>query len=351
MSDPNTTLLIPAPSSAGSLNIGAHDFEVILANHYDEHAAEVLRFWFFTSKKLNWNLGRLAKATGLSTTVLHRLFRGEYPANPSNAIATLDSVRSNFAERAENPEFIETSLAKRMFAAFDKTRALKNVTILWGRLGIGKTEVAKEYVRTKPVGQTIFVRVPAGGSFALFVKTVGRALGVARGGRTDEVRDRIIQLLSMGQRLLIVDELHQAFLTMRGDTSVKCCEFLREIKDESQCGLILIGTEVLEEHIFRGPYKQALEQLVDRGTIQIPLPAKATQNDIKRFLNAYGLDFPDPTKTPDAHAILSDIIKSSGLRKLTLHLRDGAAYASKREEPYQWQHFTAAFEAILALSK
>jgi len=155
----------------------------------------------------------------------------------------------------------------------------------------------------------------------------------------------------MGQRLLIVDELHQAFLTMRGDTAVKCCEFLREIKDESQCGLVLIGTEVLEEHIFRGPHKQALEQLVDRGTIQIPLPPKATQPDIRRFLNAYGLDFPDADTAPAAARILNDIIRSAGLRKLTLHLRDGKAYANKREETYTWEHFTAAFEAIQSLSK
>jgi len=348
---PDTTTLIPAPSHAGSLNLGAHDFEVILANHYDEHSAEVLRFWFFTAKKLNWNLGRLAKATGLSTTVLHRLLRGDYNADPSRAIATLDAVRSNFAESAENPEFIETSLAKVMFAACDKTRALKTVSILWGRLGIGKTEIAKEYVRQKPVGQTSFVRFPAGASFAVFVQHVARALGVARGGRTADVRERVIQLLSMGQRLLIVDELHQAFITTRGDTAVKCCEFLREIKDESQCGLVLIGTEVMEENFFRGPHKAALEQLVDRGTIQIPLPKKASQKDLQKFLAAYGLTFPDPATEPDAASILNDIIRAAGLRKLTLHLRDGKAYANKREEPYTWSHFVAAFEAIQALSK
>lgn len=342
---------LPAPSSTGSLNIGAHDFEVILQNHYDEHAQSVLRFWYFTAKKLNWNLGRLAKATGLSTTVLHRLMRGEYQADPARAIATLDSVRQNFAESADNPEFIETSLAKLMFTAFDKTRALKNVTILWGYLGIGKTEVAKEYVRVRPIGQTAFVRFPAGASFAVFVQHVARALGVARGGRTGDVRERVIQLLGMGQRLLIVDELHQAFLTTRGDTAVKCCEFLREMKDESQCGLVLIGTEVLEDHIFRGPHKEALKQLVDRGTIQIPLPKKATQKDLQKFLNAYGLDFPDTNKDPDACQILNDIIRSAGLRKFTLHLRDGKAFANKREEAYTWDHFTAAFRAIQSLSK
>jgi hypothetical protein len=64
-----------------------------------------------------------------------------------------------------------------------------------------------------------------------------------------------------------------------------------------------------------------------------------------------GLQLPDAIADPEAHSILTDIIKASGLRKLTLHLRDAAAFASKRSEPLTWDHFTAAFRAITTLSK
>jgi hypothetical protein len=49
--------------------------------------------------------------------------------------------------------------------------------------------------------------------------------------------------------------------------------------------------------------------------------------------------------------MLNDILRAHGLRKLTLHLRDGAAYANKREETYNWNHFIAAFQAIQSLSR
>lgn len=340
-----------SPSYTGGLTIAAHDFELTLANHYDEHSAEVLRFWYFTARQKNWNLKRLSNITGLSTTVLHRLLRGEYNADPANAIATLAAARATLADAAENPEFIETALWHRLSTIFDKTRALRNVSILFGRMGIGKTECIKEYHRRSPMGRTAIVRFPAGCSFPQFLQHVGRALGVARNGNAGTVRERIVQLLAMGQRLLIVDELHQAFLTTRTDTAVKCCEFLREVADVAECGLVLIGTELLEDHFMRGPHKEALRQLVDRGTIQVTLPARATKQDYQKFLKAYGLSFPDPTAEPEAFALLNDIIKSSGLRKLTLHLRDGAAYAGKLQQPYAWHHFVDAHQAIQSITK
>lgn len=349
----SSTAVIPAasPSYTGGLTISPHDFELVLHNHYDESSAEVLRFWFFTAKQKNWNLKKLSAVTGMSTTVLYRLMRGEYPADPHTAIATLDAARQTIRDSAENPEFIETSLSARLFTIFDKTRALRNVSIVFGRMGIGKTECISEYHRRSPIGRTAIVRFPAGCSFPQFLQHIGRALGVARTGNAGNTRDRITQLLAMGQRLLIVDELHQAFLTTRTDTAVKCCEFLREISDVAGCGLVLVGTELLEDAFHRGPHKEALRQLVDRGTVQVTLPAKATKQDYQKFLKAYGLNFPDANREPEAFEILNDIIKSSGLRKLTLHLRDGLATANKRGEAYTWAHFTESFNAIISLGK
>lgn len=335
----------------GSLAIAAHDFETTLAKTYSEEDHEVLRFWFFAAKERGWSLGKLAQVTGISTTVLSRVFRGIYQTDGSAIIAKLRKARENFAQSADNPDFIETSLARRMFTLFDKTRALRNVSILWGEMGIGKTECINEYQRQNNHGRTLVVRFPAGASFAFFVAHVARVCGVATRSQSQfQQREKIYQILAAGQRLLIIDELHQAFLTTRTDTAVKCCEFLREISDVAGCGLVLVGTELLKKEIFTGPHKEALRQLVDRGTVQVPLPSKATKKDFLAFLAFYGLAYPTESDG-EASSIFEDIIKSSGLRKLTMHLRDGSAYASRKQEPYTWQHFTAAFEAIQSISK
>jgi hypothetical protein len=85
--------------------------------------------------------------------------------------------------------------------------------------------------------------------------------------------------------------------------------------------------------------------------VQVTLPARATKQDYQKFLKTYGLNFPDAAKDPEAFEILNDIIKSAGLRKLTLHLRDGLATANKRGEAYTWTHFTDSFNAIISLGK
>jgi len=339
-----------ATSGTGSFSIASHNFEETLVNQPQEHA-EVLRFWFYLAKERNWSLSKLQDATGVSTTVLSRVFRGIYNAGLDRVTETLIKARASYAEAVDNPDFLMTSLAKRFFAACDKTRALGNVTIAWGKMGIGKTTIAEEYQRLNNHGKTMLVRFPVGTTFAYFVQVIARATGVSTRSQSQfHQREKIIATLAAGKRLLIVDELHQAFLTTRGDTAVKCIEFLREIKDQAGCGLILIGTEVIEREFFKGQHKEALAQLVDRGTVQIPLPAKPTKSDILAFLKHYGLAMPGE-KDPEAARLLDDILKSSGLRKLTMHLRDGAAYAARKDEPFTWDHFTDAFDAIASLSK
>jgi DNA transposition AAA+ family ATPase len=346
-----TQAVITSAAQTGGIAIAAHEFEAVLTATYDEAQQEILRFWFFAARERNWSLGKLSQTTGVSTTVLSRVFRGIYPTDGAAIIEKLRKARENFHESADNPDFIETSLSKRMFAVFDKTRALRTVSIMWGQMGIGKTECVNEYQRRNNHGRTQVVRFPAGATFAFFVSHLARSCGVAvRSQSSFEQRGKILQVLSAGQRLLIIDELHQAFLTTRTDCAVKCCEFLREIADTASCGLALVGTELLEHAFFKGQHKEALRQLVDRGTVQVGLPSKATQGDYRKFLSAYGLDLPTDSD-PDAQSIFADIVKSSGLRKLTLHLRDGAAYSAKREEPYRWHHFVAAFEAIQSLNK
>ena len=346
---PARTDLTPAQANA-SFGIATHNFETAITA-YSATQQETLRWWFFMAKERGWSLTKLSESTGVHNSTLSKVFRGVYAAEIDKVVATLVKAKELFAEASDNPEFIHTALAGRMFATFDKCRALGNVAILWGQMGIGKTTIIEEYRRLNNHGKTQVVRFPAAVTFPHFVSHVGRSIGInVHSDGQFRNRERIIAVLSAGKRLLIIDELHQAFLTASPETAVRCLEFLREISDVSKCGLVLIGTEVLAHEIFKGRHKEALGQLVNRGTVQIALPAKATKQDITRFLAYYGLRLPGEDE-PEAREILGDIIQAAGLRKLTLHLRDGSAYAARKNETYTWSHFVAAFVAIQSLSK
>lgn len=318
---------------------------------YSHDQQEIVRFWFLLGKEKQWSLKEMERRTGVSSSSLTRVFRGIYGADVGNLITRLDRAKDSLIHAADNPDFIPTSLAKLMFTGFDKCRALRNVCIMWGKKGIGKTTIEKEYTRLNGSGRTFYVRCPGSGCTNYqFIRHVADSMHIAV-TKTDmfSVRKEIVRYLSKGSRLLIIDELHEIFLTCSDKAIVQICEFLRELADDAECGLVLTGTDKLHHHFFEGIHRGVLEQLADRGTVQIDLPDTHTKQDVVAFLDHFGLELPD--RESDAYAILDDIIRENGLRKLTHHLRDGKAYAAALQEDYTWNHFTKAFVAIRSLSK
>ena len=216
MTTPRHTPADLTPAQAYSnFGIATHTFETVIAA-YTAPQQEIVRWWFHLAKERGWSLSKLADATGVHQSTLSRVFRGIYNAEIDNVAATLVKAKDVFAEVSDNPEFIPTSLAGRMFTAFDKCRAMANVTICWGAPGIGKTTVSEEYERANNHGKTRLVRFPAGCTFAYFVSHVANELGVAvnKSGQFAN-RQKIYQIMSAGKRLLVVDEMHQAFITCR----------------------------------------------------------------------------------------------------------------------------------------
>jgi DNA transposition AAA+ family ATPase len=350
MSSDTPTTALRHVNTGLNYQVSSDNFEKVIFD-LPEDQADILRWWYFHGKENNLSLGALGKLAGVSSSSLSLVFRGAYGAKLDQLCATLRKARETIKDQVGNPDFLMTSLAKRLFVICDRARALQTVAICWGAMGIGKTTILEEYKERNNHGRTIYLRCGAGMAFGQFVNYLARTLNVTtKNSVHHEIREKIFRILSAGQRCLIVDELHQIFLTTRTDTAVKIAEFLRECHDRSGCGLVLIGTEVLKAEVFNGPHKEALRQLVDRGTLQVALPSKATRQDIDAFLAHYGLTQPGDDE-PEARRILADINSSSGLRKLTLHLRDGAAAAAKAGEPYTWAHFVRAFNAIASLAK
>lgn len=348
--DDDDNKLRPATTTT-NYNIAPDQFETVITK-LPHHQQDVIRWWYFLGKDRGWPLSQLAKACGSSSTTLSRVFRGEYGAELDNLCKSLTKARESFHETVDNPEFIMTSLAKEMFAINDRVRALRTVAILYGAMGIGKTTVQEEYKFRHNHGRTIYYRCEPGMTLVQFISSFAGACGINFKSKQTQlrIREKLYTLLAAGQRLVIIDELHQLFLRRPGAdlTPVLQCEFLRTIYDKSKCGMVLIGTHALEGYMI--DQKKVLAQLLDRGTMPIQLPDKPTAEDARAFVKHFGL--PALTSSePEAGSIIKDILTSSGLRKLTLHLRDGAATAAKRGEKYTWSHFCTAFEDLQSLGK
>ncbi|BCU76016.1 ATP-binding protein [Luteolibacter sp. LG18] len=339
---------VRSPHAGTNYGIAPDQFELVI-KALDEEQQETLRFWYYLAKEESWTLRQLAKHSGEHSTTLTRVFRGVYEGNIGNVCDRLENSRVAFKGTVANPDFTMTALAKRMFEIFDELRELNLVGLLWGEKGIGKTTVAEEYRRLNNHGKTVYVRCLARCTFPQFVHHVARSLGVTVKNQNQfTVREKIVGVLSAGQRLLIVDELHELFATMRPDMAANCCEFLREIYDRSGCGMALIGTERMISEFKTGTQKEILSQLLDRG-YEFRLPGKSTRKDYEAMLKHFGLATPGAAE-PDAAEIVKDLVDAHGLRKFNVHLRSGARRAKRRNETYTWAHFVEAFDNLATLS-
>jgi DNA transposition AAA+ family ATPase len=330
-------------------------FETAVAS-LAEDQREILSWWFYLAQEEELSLRDLEAKSGVSAATFSRLFKGAYGAADLTSICkTLAAAKDNLSQSIENPEFIMTSLAKELWEIFETARDLRTVMLAWGAMGIGKTIISMEFRRTHNHGKTYYHRCSPAMTFGQFVVSLARSMGIAVGKHSiQRLRDRIIHKLAAGKRLLIVDELHELFLKRtrcKNENAIAICEFIREIYDRAQCGLVLIGTRTMIAEFLSDENRGALAQLLDRGLDPIELPAKPTQEDAAKLIHRFGLPALDAAAGTEANQIVGDIFVASGLRKLTTHLRNGARHAAKKGEPYGWTHFVAAHKRLASLTK
>ena len=67
------------------------------------------------------------------------------------------------------------------------------------------------------------------------------------------------------------------FLTFNKSARVEAMELIREIWDETKCGLVLCGTPVLKKELEEGRYRDMLEQLRRRCVLPVRLPRSLKQ--------------------------------------------------------------------------
>ena len=147
-----------------------------------------------------------------------------------------------------------------------------------------------------------------------------------------EIGARITRTIS-GNMLLIVDELHRPFITSTPRTALRIVEWLRELYDKTQCGMVFSSTRVGKEELENGPNAMALEQFRRRGIIQLELPATPPKSDINKFAKAFGLPPPEGA----AVDIINTMLQRSGLKQYVVFLQSaGNLAANPKKNPRPW---------------
>ena len=237
-----------------------------------------------------------------------------------------------------NPsDFLETSVWKTIKAACKYAVDHHEPVLVYGATQIGKTTALEEYVRRAEAGTVVYTRMPAAPSLSMFVRRLALDCGKPATGAA--ARDNILARFAGGDTLLIVDEVHSAFIAGRRNIGALIVEYIREIYDRTGIGVVFSGTKLMFDEF---NINEILNQTICRGFLKKSLPNVLPKKDIALFAAAFGLAEPDP----ESAAIIDRVIRNNGIGQIRSILRAASNRAANIKEPLEWKHFKNAYDIV-----
>lgn len=181
-----------------------------------------------------------AKLIGIGESTFSRYLSGNYP-NPE----TIERKITDLLEKEElrhtsfgiqDIPFAVTSISEQVMQTLEYARIKRNISVIYGDAGIGKTRTMREWAK----GKTDVIRVtasPALGNPKSFFKLLGRELKTMKSGCIDDLYMDLCDRLSGSDKMIIIDEAQHLKLTT--------LENLRGIQETANIAVVLIGNEMI----------------------------------------------------------------------------------------------------------
>lgn len=356
MSNTETSELLPggafanltAATPAQGMNRSADSVRSAMRAYLDEGRVtdaglESLVRLFNHGKARGLSFDQVGKLVDYSGATVSRLFAGKYEGAMGAVVGKVEAFLELESERQKmmGDVFVETSTWCKVKAACDLAIKRNQIARIVGPSQVGKTYCLKEYMRRAKF-QTCYLRIPAAPTFKLVVEAVCEAVGVSSSLRVDEARPRVARAVGPNT-LLVVDELHELVLSAGKSTAMKCVEWLREIYDNSRCGLVLCGTSALEDDLINDPkMKGWLGQLDQRCIRVLKLPNAIPMEDIEKSAAAYGIG--------GSAKPVENILRTIRMNRLMTTLTMTASWCAgnnraRARHPKSWESFASVYKA------
>lgn len=202
--------------------------------------------------KYGFSQNMLSAKIGISTSVLSQILAETYPYIQDNFVWM--QVRK-FIEKASSPIY-ETKLLKVVHNTLNRTFEEKEISCITGASGAGKTTAIENYCLINP--NALYIRVNQVMTRKYLLISLLKSIGQPVEGYTlFELFEIFSESLARKNRIIIVDEAERL--------DVPNLELLRDIYDQHNCGLALIGLESLRILLKKGKsLKDNLVQLYSR---------------------------------------------------------------------------------------
>jgi DNA transposition AAA+ family ATPase len=319
--------------------------------------ALVSAFLWCTDSKHPVTRDDFARRVGYSGNVIYKLLAGKYyhPSTKAQLDIPPDLVKNirEFLNLERDrwlggrTQFIVTPTAKKIFLACDLARESQTPVFLTGRSHIGKTMALEHYAAANNHGRTSYTRMKAASGLGGMVRRIAEKHGVSPNGNTADLIDRIKAAITPDM-CVILDEMHLLMYTYRRAAFFACLEVIREIYDETDCGMVLCGTRLLMDKVNEGKNGE-MEQLLRRGVHRVVLPEMPTKADLAAIFDHHGLEFPKSTDVVEVSGVhekpielIKRLAKRDGLKSITERIRYARKLSAKTGTKLSWQKVVEA---------
>lgn len=243
-----------------------------------------LQDWF---KDRGYSMRRLEGLTGRSYSSISQYFNGVYSGDCSAIGDALVRAKRLIEEKATEPEawqderFVETSISKEIFTVLRVARLDRDLAVLYGDPGIGKTRSVTEFADQYP--GVLYYECNTLTNITTIMRWLCDALHCSitvNPGHLDNAFEAICEALGThGDRLIVIDQAE--FL------KIKAMDALRSVHDRTHVPIVLMGLPSL----FNALQKKHLESayILRRVGIRRQLDTPSAE-DVETYVRAQGID-------------------------------------------------------------
>lgn len=205
--------------------------------------------------------------TGYSSSVMSRVFRGEYAGNIANVATALRRYFDRKSGAGAKAGYVPNQITDRVHRTIRYAAANETIALVVGPSRIGKTAAATAYAESLSArGSTALATCPPVGGTREFLRRVCTAFGLRAASLSASAALAALQRHLSPARLLILDEA-QRLVPADRRSCPRMLDLVRDLHDTTRVPVVLIATTRLEEQLAASAYVH--EQLI--GRIMAPM--------------------------------------------------------------------------------
>ena len=285
----------PAPErnmSRDLINIGGHVFKDGISNYTDREKDLLEWLWGYAFEELKGKRSALVEVTNYDWTVLSKIFTGGYDASLDRFCEMVERLKKKVA--SGRTRLVNTIVTKRITEALDYARDTSAMVAIIGPTGRSKTFTARSWARDNNHGRTRYIRIQSGCTRRIIVTQLCQSCGIGvNGKKTADLEMRLFKAFDY-RNVIIVDEA--GHLMPRCGLATSAIEFLRDLHDRCECGVVMIFTDVYLEEMRNGRLAAYFEQFIGRIKYELKIPKEVRRDEVRSVVKSF-------VKEPDVKII------------------------------------------------